>query len=42
MSCRMMSIDEFASTIPVNPPMVNKNTNPRAHIKGASKEKCAP
>ena len=28
----MISIDEFDKTIPVNPPIVNKNTNPIAHI----------
>lgn len=27
-----MSIDELASTIPVSPPTVNKNTNPIAHM----------
>jgi len=27
----MISIDELASTTPVNPPIVNKNTNPRDH-----------
>lgn len=26
-----MSRDEFAKTIPVNPPMVNRKMNPRAH-----------
>lgn len=26
-----MSIEEFARITPVNPPTVNKNTNPRAH-----------
>jgi len=26
-----MSIDEFANTTPVRPPMVNRNTNPSAH-----------
>jgi len=26
-----MSIEEFARIIPVNPPTVNKNTNPIAH-----------
>jgi hypothetical protein len=29
----MMSIDELAKIIPVNPPMVNRNTNPIAHNK---------
>jgi len=28
-----MSIDEFARITPVNPPTVNKKTNPRAHSK---------
>lgn len=32
MSWRIISIDEFASTTPVNPPTVNKNTNPNAQI----------
>jgi hypothetical protein len=27
----MISIDELAKITPVNPPTVNKNTNPRAH-----------
>lgn len=26
-----MSIEELANIIPVNPPTVNKNTNPKAH-----------
>jgi hypothetical protein len=30
-SCSTISIDELANTTPVNPPTVNKNTNPRAH-----------
>ena len=37
-----MSIEEFARTTPVRPPTVNKNTNPKAHSIGASKDKCAP
>jgi hypothetical protein len=28
-----MSIEELAKTIPVSPPIENKNTNPIAHIK---------
>lgn len=28
-----MSIDELAKIIPVNPPTVNKNTNPIDHIR---------
>ncbi len=29
----MISIDELARIIPVNPPTVNKNTNPKDHNK---------
>ena len=32
-----MSIDELAKITPVNPPTVNKNTNPSAHSKGGIK-----
>lgn len=35
MSWRTISIDEFARTTPVRPPIVNKNTNPRAHKQAA-------
>jgi len=31
-SCNTISKEEFAKTIPVNPPTVKRNTNPRAHI----------
>jgi hypothetical protein len=34
-SCNTISIDEFARTTPVRPPMVNRNTNPRAHKHAA-------
>jgi predicted membrane metal-binding protein len=37
----MISSEELAKTTPVNPPIVNKNTNPRAHIIGASKDRWA-
>jgi hypothetical protein len=30
-----MSIDEFANTTPVRPPIVNRNTNPSAHKHAA-------
>lgn len=30
-----ISIDESASTTPVNPPIVNRNTNPTAHKQAA-------
>jgi hypothetical protein len=38
----MMSIDEFASTTPVNPPIVNRNTNPIDHILVALYVSCDP
>jgi len=31
-SCKIISIEELARIIPVRPPIVNKNTNPIAHI----------
>ena len=31
-----MSSEEFASTIPVRPPIVNRKMNPRAHSIGGS------
>lgn len=31
-----MSSEEFASTIPVSPPIVNRKMNPRAHSIGGS------
>jgi hypothetical protein len=30
-----MSIDKFASTTPVQPPIMNRNTNPSAHKQAA-------
>jgi hypothetical protein len=30
-----MSVDEFARTTPVRPPIVNRNTNPSAHRQAA-------
>jgi hypothetical protein len=30
-SCRIISIEEFAKIIPVNPPTVNRKTKPMAH-----------
>jgi hypothetical protein len=30
-SCKTISIEELANTTPVNPPTVNKKTNPKAH-----------
>lgn len=38
----MISIDEFAKITPVNPPTVNRNTNPRAHIIEGEKFICVP
>jgi len=37
-----MSKEELESTIPVRPPTVNKNTNPRVHMNVAEKVKRAP
>lgn len=37
-----MSIEEFARTIPVSPPIVNRNTNPKAQRNGGSWESFAP
>jgi hypothetical protein len=34
-SCNTISIDEFASTTPVGPPIVNRNTNRSAHRQAA-------
>lgn len=34
-SCSTISIDEFASTTPVYPSIVNRNTNPTAHKQAA-------
>lgn len=31
-----MSMDEFANTIPVRPPTVNKKMKPSAHSRGVS------
>lgn len=42
MSCRTISIEEFAKITPVNPPTVNKNTNPRAHSIAESILVCDP
>lgn len=36
MSCRAISSEEFARTIPVKPPMVNRKIKPRAHSIGGS------
>jgi hypothetical protein len=41
-SCRIVSIDEFAKIIPVIPPTVNKKIKPRAHSVGASKDDVDP
>lgn len=37
-----MSIDELAKIIPVNPPTVNKNTNPMAHINVGVRDRILP
>jgi hypothetical protein len=33
--CNTISVDEFASTTPVRPPTLNRNTNPSAHKQAA-------
>lgn len=37
-----MSRDELARIIPVKPPIVNKNTKPKAHNRGVSNENWDP
>jgi hypothetical protein len=37
-----MSIDEFARITPVNPPIVNKKINPKAHRSWGEKKIGAP
>jgi len=37
-----MSIEEFASSTPVNPPTVKRKMKPKDHSMGASKEILAP
>jgi hypothetical protein len=34
-SCNIKTIDEFARTTPVKPPIVNRNTNPSVHKQAA-------
>jgi len=41
-SCRIISIDEFARTTPVRPPTVNRKTNPRAQHKEGLYVNCVP
>jgi hypothetical protein len=38
----MISIDEFASTTPVRPPIVNRNTNPKDYRHVALYVSCDP
>lgn len=42
MSCRIISIEEFDSIIPVSPPVVNRKINPRAQSIGVSYFICDP
>lgn len=37
-----MSIEEFARTTPVNPPIVKRNTKPRAHMRDGLYVSCTP
>jgi len=41
-SCNEISSAELAKTIPVRPPIVNKNKNPKTHRIGVSKGKGVP
>jgi hypothetical protein len=41
-SCKIISIEELASTTPVNPPTVNRNTKPKAHNNEGELLSCAP
>jgi hypothetical protein len=41
-SCKIISIDEFAKTTPVKPPTVNRNTKPKDHSIGVSKDTWDP
>jgi len=41
-SCKTISIEELAKITPVSPPIVNKNTNPKAHNKEAFNVNCEP
>jgi len=38
----MISIEELAKITPVNPPTVNRNTNPSDHSIGVSRVRWAP
>lgn len=42
MSCRIISIDELDSTIPVSPPTVKRKMKPRAQRRGVSHLREAP
>lgn len=42
MSCKIISSEEFDKIIPVNPPVVNRKMNPRAHSMGVSYLNLAP
>ena len=42
MSCKTTSKDELDSTIPVNPPTVNKNTKPKDQYKDGDIENRTP
>ena len=42
MSCKIISIEEFDNTIPVNPPIVNKKRKPKTQRVGALYEIWVP
>jgi hypothetical protein len=41
-SCRIISIDEFAKITPVNPPIVKRKINPNDHKEDGLNEICVP
>jgi len=41
-SCKIISIDEFARITPVSPPTVKRNTKPKDHNIGVSIDRCEP
>jgi len=41
-SCKIISIEELAKITPVNPPIVNKKINPKAHKRAGFNVICVP
>lgn len=42
MSCKLISKELFAKTMPVRPPIVNKNKKPKTHSRGVSSKDGVP